>query len=268
MAAATLMPWKPLYVGLARQERLRPELHLRQQPRIHVVLPAASRKPALRRAAAAAATPAQFNVVAAAAAEVVVMRRMMLFPIILMMMLFLVVVVVAVRRGYLHDDGTGTGTAIHGLPRDLDLDLVRDQDGRDVAAQVRPEDGQRRDDGREVDLEHAEDDGRRAVPGGVEGGPGAGFVLDLRGEAHDGAGHGAVEQGLLVSLGSLLGPGRMWEWGKGRGGGGGLASLQASERKEPDCAGAAFPVCVGCFPQGFGEHGKRQDDDVEDHVGS
>lgn len=61
---------------------------------------------------------------------------------------------------------------------DFDLDLVRDHDAVDVAAQVGPEDGERGHDGCDVDFEHGQDDGLGSVEGRVELGVCGCFVLD------------------------------------------------------------------------------------------
>lgn len=71
--------------------------------------------------------------------------------------------------------------------RHFDLDLVRDHDAVDVAAHVRPEDGQRGHDGCDVDLEDGQHDRRRAVPGRVEGREGRRLGVDDGFEADDGA---------------------------------------------------------------------------------
>lgn len=82
---------------------------------------------------------------------------------------------------------------IYGIAGNFDFNLVRDEDGGDVAAQVRPEDGKRGDDGGEVDFEDAEDGGGGAVPGWVEGGVGGGAAVYLCGETGDGADDGPTE---------------------------------------------------------------------------
>lgn len=79
---------------------------------------------------------------------------------------------------------------IYGIAGDFHFDFVGDEDGGDVAAQVRPKDGQGGDDGGEVDFEDAEDGGGGAVPGWVEGRVGGGAAVDLCAEAGDGADDG------------------------------------------------------------------------------
>lgn len=93
---------------------------------------------------------------------------------------------------------------IYGIAGDLDFDLVGDKDGGDVAAQVRPKDGERGDDGGEVDFEDAEDGGGGAVPGWVEGGVGGGAAVYLCGETGDGADDGSRKVFVRCVLGGVV----------------------------------------------------------------
>lgn len=81
-------------------------------------------------------------------------------------------------------------TYIYGIAGDFDFDLVCDEDGGNVAAQMRPKDGERGDDGSEVDFEGAKHGGRGAVPGWIEGGVGGGAAVNLCGKPCDGANDG------------------------------------------------------------------------------